>query len=238
MSRANADTRRDGPTAGRTMWETWGAASAFLMILLGAAGGALERALSRPWPTGSDPAFADFLTQNRAPILTQSILFLFSSAVLIWFLGYLRHYLLGAEGAPGTLTNIVFGAGLVSVGLNMMGQCAQIVLTLPSQSSVAPGVASALEDLGLTTLAVANLPLVVMFTALAILSLRKRAFPTWLGWIAVFTAITSLLSVTSLIPADGALSPLGWLTNLLRLVPLVWYIPAATAMIRKSRQTA
>ena len=211
---------------------TWGATSGLIALMLGIGAGLQERALSRPWPAAGDPSYTSFLTQNRTPLLTQSLLFVFSSAAMIWFLGYVRARLLRCEGTPGTLSSIAFGAGLIAAAMNISGHAAQIVLTLPSAASLDPHAAGAIEDLCLVTLTLADVPLVVMFAAIAALSLGARAYPAWLGWIAVAVAVAALVFTFSLVPVSGPLSPLGWLTSVLRLVPALWYIPAIVIMIR------
>lgn len=210
-----------------------GALSGLLSAVLGAAGGALESALSGPWPTAADPGYAAYLVANKTPVLTQGILFVFSSAALLWFLGYVRAVLLRGELAPGTLSGIVFGAGVLAVGMDILGQAAQVMLMQPSQSRIPPDVAAAVADLCLVTLNLANLPAGVMFAAIALVSLRLAAYPPWLGWIAAAAAAASLMSTLSLIPPDGPLSPTGGMTTALRLVPLFWYVPAAIVMIRR-----
>ena len=209
-----------------------GALSGLLSAALGVAGGMLEGALSGPWPGAADPGYPDFLLENRTLILAQSMLFVFSSAVLLWFLAYVRAHLLRTEKAPGTLSGLAFAAGVLAAGMNILGQAAQLTLTLPSQSRIPPEVASAVADLCLVTLNLANLPAGVMFLAIAVLSLRLQAFPRWLGWIAAVAGLSSFVSTLSLIPVEGPLSPLGPATTALRLVPLLWYIPAAVVMIR------
>ena len=133
------------------------------------------------------------------------------------------------------MSGIAFAAGALAVGLNILGQAAQITLTLPSQARIPPDVAAAVADLCLVTLNLANLPAGVMFLAIALLSLRLRAYPRWLGWIAAAAAAASFVSTLSLVPADGPLSPTGALTTALRLVPLLWYVPAAVVMLRPAR---
>ena len=209
-----------------------GAVSGLLSAALGVAGGMLEGAFSGPWPGAADPGYAEFLLENRAPVLAQSMLFVFSSAALLWFLAYVRAHLLRTEKAPGTLSGLAFAVGVLAAGMNILGQAAQLTLTLPSQSRIPPEVAAAVADLCLVTLNLANLPAGVMFLAIAVLSLRLQAFPRWLGWIAAAAATSSFVSTLSLIPAEGPLSPLGAATTALRLVPLLWYIPAAVVMIR------
>jgi len=211
---------------------SWGATSGLIALMLSTGAAFLEIASIGTWPAASDPSYTSFLTQNRTPILAQSLLFVFSAAAMIWFLGYVRARLLRAEGAPGTLSSIAFGAGLIAAAMNISGQAAQIVLTLPSAASLDTHAAGAIEDLCLVTTTLADVPLVVMFAAIAALSLGPHAYPAWLGWIAVAAAAAALVFTFSLVPVSGPLSPLGWLTNLLRLVPALWYIPAIVIMIR------
>ena len=52
-----------------------------------------------------------------------------------------------------------------------------------------------------------------MFLAIALLSLRLRAYPRWLGWIAAAAATAAFVSTLSLIPAEGPLSPTGALST-------------------------
>lgn len=210
-----------------------GAVAGLVSAALGIAGGSMEVLLTGPWPTASDAGYAAFLLANRTPVLAQSMLFVFSSAALIWFLGYVRSLLHRREGEPGTLAGIAFAAGVLGAGLNILGQAAQITLTLPSQAGVSPGVAAAVADLCLVTLALANLPAGVMFTAVAVVALRKQALPAPLGWVAALAAAASFVSTLSVIPEAGPLSPMGWLTTVLRLVPLLWYVPAAIFMLRR-----
>ena len=179
--------------------------------MLGIGAGLLESTSIGTWPAASDPTYTSFLTQNRTPILAQSLLFVFSSAAMIWFLGYVRARLLRAEGTPGTLSAIAFGAGLIAAAMSISGQAC-----------------GAIEDLCLVTLTLADVPLLVMFAAIAALSLGPHAYPSWLGWIAVAAAFAALVFTFSLVPVSGPLSPLGWLTNLLRVMPALWYIPATS----------
>ena len=72
---------------------------------------------------------------------------------------------------------------------------------------------------------------------MATLSLTRRAFPVSLGWIAVLAAMASLLFGLAVIPSDGPLAPLGWLTDLLRLIPILFYVPAAFILMLKRRES-
>ena len=119
-----------------------GALSGLLSAALGVAGGLLEAALTGPWPDAADPGYADYLVANRAPILAQSMLFVFSSAALLWFLGHVRARLLRAEPEPGTVSGIAFAAGVLAVGLEHSGpgrpDHSDAALTGPDPSGASP----------------------------------------------------------------------------------------------------
>ncbi|MFI7744169.1 hypothetical protein [Kocuria rhizosphaericola] len=217
---------------GPVLWPVAGAAAGLFSVLLGIAGGLLETALSGPWPATGDPAYGPFLARNRGPVLAQSMFFVLGQAALVCFLGWVWARLLRAEGAPGTVSAVAFGAGFMAAALNIAGQGVQLVLTMPAAASMDAATASAVTDLCVVLLALANLPLAVSFAAVAALSLARGAYPRWLGGIAAGAAVAALLSVLSLVPTAGPLSPMGGLTTALRLVPLLWYLPAAVVMLR------
>jgi hypothetical protein len=223
------------PTTTAPVWPVAGAVAGLLSVVLGLAGGLMETMLSGPWPAAGDTSYGPFLAENRTPVLAQSMLFVAGQAALIWFLGYVRARLLRAEGYPGVLTAVAFGAGLTAAAFNIAGQGVQLVLTLPSTTALDPGVLAALMNLCVVTIALANAPLALMFAAVAALSVGRGAYPAWLGWIAAAATLAAMLSTVSLVPTEGPLSPLGPLTTALRLVPVLWYLPAAVVMLREHR---
>src|SRR6266487_4842902 len=213
-----------------TRWQRWAAASGFVALAFGAAAVALER----PWPSTSDPdGFPAFLAANRGAILAQSMLFVISAGVFMWFLGSLRSFLIEAEGATGRLSTLAFAAGMIGYGLNVVGQAPQFTLSLPSAAGMAPGSAAVLTDLGWVMLIVANIPLAVMFFAVAVVSLRTRVFPVWLGWLAVLAGAAAALLSFAVVDPSGPLAPQGWASYLLYPASIVWLVPAATVMIRR-----
>lgn len=196
-------------------WERWGAA-----------GGALERG----WPSANSPEqVAVFIVEHRAAILGQSMLFLLSSAIYLWFLGSLRSFLIRAEGAPGRLSTVAFGAGLGWVILGMVAQAFQVGQTMAVEGGVQP----ALLWVMAATFAISNLPCAVMLAAVAVASLRHRAFPVWLGGISIAAAVAQLLLWCGTVVGSGPLAPNGWLTYLLYPMLLVWLVPTTVVMIRR-----
>lgn len=140
---------------------------------LGAASGALFVVLLfGPASSGSD--------SDIVVILELSGLLLF-----IPFLGYLWSVLREAEGPVGWLSATVLGAGLVGITMKL--------------GSIGPGWAArdfgdataihqALERMNEVAFIAQMLPDGVMLAAVALVVLKTRVLPSWLGWLAAVTA--------------------------------------------------
>ena len=140
---------------------------------LGAASGALFVVLLfGPSSSGSDSTIV-------------LVLELIGLLLFIPFLGYLWSILREAEGPGGWLATTAFGAGLVDVTIKL--------------GSLAPGKVAddfaettpthkALEDMNSVAFIVTMLPLGVFMAALAVITLKTRVLPRWLGWLAAVTA--------------------------------------------------
>jgi hypothetical protein len=214
-----------------TTWERRLAASGFAWLMLGAAGGAMERG----WPSASDPAaVARFIAENRPAILAQSVFFLLSAGVAILFLGCLRSFLGRAEGGRGGLSSVAFGAGLVWAGISMVAQGVQVGIAMPSSGEVPSALLWTMSSI----FGVANLPLGVMLIATTAVTLTTRAFPLWLGTLSAAAAAGQLVLCAGTVIRSGPLAPNGWLTYVLYPLFLVWLVPATILLIRRPRQAS
>jgi len=114
-------------------------------------------------------------------------------AILLFlpFLGYLYSVLRRAEGEGAWLAPTAFGAGLVDLTIKL--------------GSIAPGFASraegldpqlhqALEKMNSVAFIVTMLPLGVMMAAVAIVILKTRVLPLWIGLLATLTAPACLVN--------------------------------------------
>ncbi len=114
-------------------------------------------------------------------------------AILLFlpFLGYLYSVLRRAEGEGAWLSPTAFGAGLVDLTIKL--------------GSIAPGFAArtegldpqlhqALEKMNSVAFIVTMLPLGVMMAAVAIVILKTRVLPLWIGLLAAITAPACLVN--------------------------------------------
>jgi hypothetical protein len=201
-------------------WERYGAASGFVMVVLGAVAVVFERT----------PVTAADFAANRTALLTQSMLFLAGAAASLWFVGSLRTYLLRAEGGTGRLAGVAFGAGIAWAALNMLAQAFQVGVA----SDATGDAPDALIKTMTAVFTVANLPLAVMLVAVAVVSLRHRAFPVWLGWLSIVAAAAQALLWIATVVQTGPLASNGWLSFALYPFFLVWLVPATVIMIRRA----
>ena len=142
------------------------------------------------------------------------------------FLGYLYSVLRRAEGDGAWLSATAFGAGLVDLTIKL--------------GSIAPGFAArtegldpqihqALEKMNSVAYIVTMLPLGVMMAAVAVVTLKTRIMPLWLGLLAAITAPACLVNGMFL---DAEFGPAF-------LLFLLWVVMASIVLtLRAGRETA
>lgn len=110
---------------------------------------------------------------------------LFGLLLFIPFLGYLYGVLGEAEGPRGWLSATAFGAGLVALTIKLGSIAAGNAAQMFGDETPTH---QALEVMNSTAFISGMLPLSVMMAAVAIVTVRTRALPRWLGWLAAVTA--------------------------------------------------
>jgi hypothetical protein len=210
-------------------WERWGAASGFVALALGVAGASFERGA----PAAGAPAteIAAYFAQYRTELLVQSLLMVLGAGALLWFLGSLRAVLLRAEGGTGRLTALMFGAGLVGIGLQAAIQAPQSALAMASDGTLDPQLAAMTSNLGYALSVIAYVPLAVMLAAVAVVTLRTRALPVWIGWLSAVTAATYLILTAGIAIDSGPLALGGWATYVPYTLMVIWVAATTTAVI-------
>ncbi|MCZ7571676.1 MAG: hypothetical protein M5U01_24260 [Ardenticatenaceae bacterium] len=210
-------------------WERWGAATGYLVLALGVAGAAFER--------GAPPANAPieetlaFFAEYRGELLAQSLMFVLSAGVYLWFFGSLRSFLLRAEGGTGTLSTVAFGAGVIWAGIQMVFQSAQVALAMGASGDIGPALAGMVSDLIYALSVIAYVPMTMMLAAVAVVSLRTRVFPAWLGWLSAVIAAADLFMSLGIVVDSGPLVPGGGLTYVLYVLMVVWLVAVTTVMV-------
>lgn len=92
------------------------------------------------------------------------------------------------------------------------------------------------SDIGLALATIADIPVAVLVIAVAVLSLRDKVLPTWLGWLSVLVAVAHLAAWVGVGTDGGPLSPGGWATFVIYPVFVGWLIAITTVMFTHARE--
>jgi hypothetical protein len=209
--------------------ERRGAMTGYLVVALGVAAAAFERGA----PSANAPIAESiaFYSKYRSELLTQSILFVLSAGAYLWFFGSLRTWLERAEGGAGRVSAVAFGAGTVSVAMQMLLQTLQIAAVTGGASGSDAGGAALFARVGWALSVVAYVPFAVLVAATAVVSLRHRALPTWIGWFSALVAGAHIVMFIGIAADSGPLVPGGALTYVLYGLALVWLISVTTVIV-------
>jgi hypothetical protein len=142
---------------------------------------------------------------------------------MIVFAATLWSVLRRAEGGDGILPATAFGAGLASATLKLASGPALFAAVWRSGRVVNPQLATALVDMNNVAFVLTWTLDAVMLGAAAIVILKSRALPRWLGWLGAATATISLLSV----PLADRVPPVGILLT------FVWIISISVVLFRR-----
>ncbi|MBI2856639.1 MAG: hypothetical protein HYX93_07320 [Chloroflexi bacterium] len=196
------------------VWELMGALSGVATVAFFIAAFVL-RGDDELEPGRSSAQISAELARVSDKIEVSAYLVLVAMLMFIWFLGYIRRYLLGAEGEGGWLTPVAYGGGLVSVGVLLGFLALDFGLTAISDYAADVQIAKTLIALQWNYVWLFAPPLIAFTVAASAVIIRFRALPIWLGWLGVPVAL-SLLA-----PWMGVPLFYGWVL-LLSLVLTYW----------------
>jgi hypothetical protein len=208
--------------------EQWGAATGYLSIAIGIAAMSFERGAPAA-NAGPEKAIA-YIRKFQGELLAQSLLFVIGICVSICFYTSLRSFLRRAEGEAGSLSSLAFASGCLSAGLQMTFQSMQIGMAMIVDFD--PSTAAALGLLGYAVSVVAYAPYALMLAAVAVLSFRRKAFPSWLGVVSAIAAAANFIMLFGIVAKDGILTPGAPLTYAAYALYPIWLLSATTLMIR------
>ena len=203
-------------------WAQWAPASGIVFVILFVVGFFLLNL-----PDSDDPLtkFTTFYNDsgNRAQLIIAGYVLALSGVFFFWFLSALRARLLAAEGAPGRLTSIVFGGGLVFVTLLYAATGCFIFIageiSFGDVDNINPELMRVLPDLGFPLLLIGGaFAAIAMIDAASVLIVRTGAVRKWIGWFG-FVAAIGLLFAGFFIPI---------------VLMLLWILFVSVALLRQT----
>jgi hypothetical protein len=173
-----------------------------------------------------------FYVNYENALLAQAILFGVASMLLLVFVGGLRAFLARAYGQYPRLAPVVLAAGAVAAGLVVLRAAIVVALTALRGNEVgvhAQGSAWAARALFYLEGAVGDMmlfPFAVLLAAAAVVLLRTRVLPGWLGWVGAGLAVLVGVLAAGL-PAGLDIAPLD---QAIALLALAWVAGLAVSL--------
>lgn len=172
-----------------------------------------------------DAAGAQYLAyfqDNEGAIFVGSGLLAVGLVAYIWFLGCLRTTLADAEGGRGRLAAVAMVSGVaqaILLAASSAPQVAGAIATSEDEGQMSGEAAEALWWIGDGFFVMASIMLIGLFLATAVVILRTRVFPVWLGWVSIVLALGLLIL------------PIGWAIQIF-LAPL-WIVLVSILVYRR-----
>jgi hypothetical protein len=181
-----------------------------------------------------------FYVNYESRLLAQAVLFGVASVLFLFFLGGLRAFLASAEGQDPRLAPVVLAAGAVFTGLGLLQAATLTALValrgneLGVRAQGSGWAARALFYLEGAIGDMALFPFAAFLGAAAMVLIRTRVLPGWLGWAgAALGLVVGLLAAGSIVgldiePADQAILVLALVWVAALAICLDWLLPSAS----------
>jgi hypothetical protein len=182
-------------------WSRWAPLSGIAFVVAYVVGMILVRTPDSNDPAETIAAYYAASKSHRVEMIVSAYILIAAGLLFLWFLSSLRSRLRAAEGGEGTLSTLVFGAGVVFVGMLSVGAVA--LAAVPGAISFgengdifgADAVQTA-QSLGWGAILIGGmLSAAVMIFAASILTLRTGALPKWSAWVGILAAIALLFAL-------------------------------------------
>jgi hypothetical protein len=208
-------------------WERLGAATGIVFVLLSLL------ALIIGGSPGASPDVVQYFVDNRERALVQSFLAGVASIFFVWFLGSVRSYLRAAEGGTGRLSAVAFAGGIVTLGFLMFSLTVTTALADGMAENADPDTSRAFYALVIQASDLTFFPVVAFTGASALVILRTKALPAWLGWLGIGVAVLSLSRGTAFFVEVGPFSSAGVLESVAIMAFLLWLLLTSILLVRR-----
>ena len=184
-----------------SVWSRWAPISGIAFVIAYIVGMLLVRTPDSDDPAATIVAYYADSKSHRVTTIIAAYILIAAGLLFLSFLSSLRSRLRTAEGDVGTLSALIFGAGVVFVGLLSVGALA--LAAVPGAIAFGDtgdifdaGTIQMAQSLGWGVILIGGMlsAAVMIFTA-SILTLRTGALPKWSAWIGFVAAIVLLFGV-------------------------------------------
>ena len=193
--------------------------------------------LAGPEPPIEDTAATSaFVTRASTFILARATLA--DPLIMIGFLVFLagfRHIIRLARPDHEWLSTLVFGAGLVVITLELVGDALQAAAALDTVVKAEPAVVRGLIEASFPFFGAVGLLMSALFLSSAgYATLATGALPKWTGWVAYGAAVANLAAAPSILVGPdyrAFYTATGYVTMIGQGLLVIWFATASVSMI-------
>ena len=180
-------------------WERWGPLTGVLAVVCWIV--VMILVFNTPGTDDSDAKITSYYASNSHQTRDLCAFFIFVAGVLflLGFLAALRSRLAEAEGAPGRITALAFGAGVASAALWIvavsMFTSQSFALDDTDKFVLDPNTYRIINDMGYSIWIGAVIVSAVLVWATSAIALRSGVLPKWFAWLGVLVGILQLFAI-------------------------------------------
>jgi hypothetical protein len=217
-------------------WEKLGAATGIAFVVLAITSYMVGG--ESPLPTDPTQEVVAYYTDNRDSVLLSTYLWGLAGIMYLWFLGSLRAHLRRAEGEPGRLSAVVFGAGIAGGAVYSVGVSISSALGYSIAQNASAELTETFSDLATHLYNGTAFPFFVLVLATTLVSGRTKVFPAWLGWFGWLVALLALAGTLTVVVDSGPFA-IGEIVSILGFFGFfLWFLAVAiTVTMRVGRDS-
>jgi hypothetical protein len=182
----------------KRVWDRWGPLTGVLSVVSLVVGTMMV--LSQPQDKDSDAKILAYFAvhSHRVKGIVGLFIFLAGILLLLGFLAVLRERLIAAEGQPGGLSALAFGAGLVSVSLStgsmLLANGALLASTNTSKFRLDPNTFRLFADTAYAAWVSSVIVAALVVWGVSAIALRTSLLPRWWGRLGILMGVVQLFA--------------------------------------------
>lgn len=181
------------------LWERWGVTLGALGIVAWVI--AVLAGSDSPGTDETDAAIRDWYasSSNQNGDITAFFIVLAGALCVIAFFGALRERLADAEDSPARISQLAFGAGLLSVAFTVLAVAMFVAPSFTasetSADDVVPSTYRLLQNAGYLMLVAGTIIGAIAVWSSSAIAFRRGVFPRWFAWLGVLAGIAQLAAI-------------------------------------------
>ncbi|MGQ0671086.1 MAG: hypothetical protein ACT4PO_15740 [Actinomycetota bacterium] len=211
-------------------WERIAAGTGIVWVVLTAVGSIIQ---TNP-PGVNDPVgkITSYYVVHRSGILLGEFLIGLGGLFFLWFLGSMWSHFRRAEGEPGRVSAVVFGAGVLTLAVFLVEGSMYTALAYRIAREGDPRIIRAVWDMASVAATFRGYTVAALFAAIAVVVLRTGALPRWIGGTAVVLGLLQIVRPLGVFANSGPFVLSGAFSGIGFALDGIWVLATSFLLVR------